>query len=83
MWQQFSCPDCVNLEFYYQAYVITGESKFQFTKIIQGKVDYSSFEMETHGTQQTIVKVRRTPDNTRKRPNGQNRHDPYNQLVDE
>ena len=24
-----------------------------------------------------IVKVRRTPDNVRKRPNGQNRHNPF------
>ena len=77
IWEQFQCPECLNLEFYYQAYAITGNEKFKFTKIVQGKVDFENFELTTNGSDNSDVKIRRTPDNSRKRPNSHRRHDPF------
>ena len=38
-WIQFDCPECLNLEFNYQAYNICGHSIYKTVQIIPGTVD--------------------------------------------
>ena len=40
-------------------------------------VDFEKFELQVGNDHSKIVKVRRREDNIRKRPNGHNRHDPF------
>ena len=75
-WCQFDCPDCLELEFMYQAYTISKKSAYQCANLMIGTVDFEKFGMQTD-LSKSVVKVRRTPDNVRKRPNGQKRHDPF------
>ena len=80
-WVQFDCPDCLVLEFEYQAFCISeNDEKFNQVKLIKGTVNFESFELESmHGTKENI-KVRRTSDNLKKRPNGDKRHDPFKNV---
>ena len=68
------------LEFEYQAYTISGKKNFKCTNIVMGTVDFDKFEMLTYVLSCNTVKVRRTPDNVRQRPNGHKRHDPLSNL---
>ena len=63
------------MEFNYQAFKLTKNVEFQFIRIIDGCVDLENMEL-TENDQETPVKVRRTPNNERNRPNARQRHDP-------
>ena len=80
-WIQFECTDCLQLEFHYQAYVMHGKNKFRYVNILSGLVDLEACQLTISSRLQknneaTIIEVRRSRENTRKRPNPEKRHDP-------
>mgnify|MGYP001239966175 CR=1 FL=1 len=57
--------------------------KYVQIEIIQGNVNLQKLIMTPRDLDLEPIKVRRTQDNTRQRPNGQNRHDPFmNRISD-
>ena len=76
-WIQFSCPDCLVLEFAYHVYTISGDKKYKTEKIVQGVVDFDLMLMTLHEpNHRTQITIRRTKDNKRSRQNAHLRHDP-------
>ena len=69
-WVQFECTDCLVLEFDYQAYMIQSKERFKKSTILHGTVNFDNYELTTNYEPIEIIKVRRTQDNVRKRPNG-------------
>ena len=78
-WIQFDCPDCLQLEFNFQAFKISGKDSFKIFDTVKGKVNFETLKIEDILTKQ-ILEVRRTPNNARKRPNAYRRHDPLDEL---
>ena len=74
-WVQFDCPECLQLEFYFQALRISGLDAYMIVETIIGIVNLQTLELIDHCTK-TVYRVRRTLNNIRKRPNAHRRHDP-------
>ena len=67
----------MKIEFGYQIYKYSGLAKYKSTDTIEGSIDFETFEI-TLANQEIAekLKVRRTSDGVRERPNGHKRHDP-------
>ena len=84
-WIQFDCTECLVIEYSYQVYSISKNSEFRQIQILSGTIDFDTFMMAPRVISSLIalvtlpnpIKVRRTTDNKRKRPNGSKRHDPF------
>ena len=76
-WQQFECTDCLQLEFNYQAFIISEQEAFKYVKLIFGTVNMLNMVLSDDLTK-TLWQVRRAPNNERSRPNAERRHDPCN-----
>ena len=74
-WTQFECPDCLQLEFHYQAFKITGNTQFVEVDLLFGQANLNSLEY-VRSKDRVSHSIRRTPKNQRKRPNAEKRHDP-------
>ena len=74
-WIQFDCVDCIQLEFNFQAYRISGKDSFKIIEIIRGTINFDTCEMIQKKTGM-VTKIMRTPTNARRRPNAHKRHDP-------
>ena len=63
-WIQFDCPECLQLEFNYQAYKIFKENIYKRFEIILGVVDLDVLELVVQNSMK-VMKIRRTPTNER------------------
>lgn len=79
VWVQFDCMECLQLEYNYHAYQISGKDKLAMVQIVTGLVDLrnNTMVMQQEGTGASkVVQVARTDnDAQRKRPNSFRRHD--------
>ena len=72
------------LEFEYQAFNIGGKSQnFNNVELIQGTVNFETLLLKSMFGSEEYIKVRRTPDNVRKRQNGDKRHNPFEGIDQE
>ena len=70
------------LEFNYQAYTLSGNAEYKHVHVLEGTVNLVTYELAIEESSQSSVKVRRTPDNVRVRPNGHKRHNPFDDDND-
>ena len=74
MWVQFDCVDCLVLEFNFKAFTICKMDQYLKVETVKGTVNFEKLELVSMAEPIETIKVRRTQDNKRERPNAQNRH---------
>ena len=72
---QFDCPDCLQLEFHFQAHKLSGTNDYDKVQTLKGIVDLVTKEL-LEKVSNTVTKIRRQATNIRVRPNAHRRHDP-------